>query len=40
MRVLIAEDERALADVLEHIIRRAGHQAETVYNGREGLNYA
>lgn len=40
MRVLIVEDERALADALEHIISRAGYQEDAVYNGRDGLNFA
>ena len=33
MKVLIVEDERALADALEHIVRRAGYAADAVYNG-------
>ena len=32
MKVLIVEDERALADALEHIVRRAGYAADAVYN--------
>ena len=31
MKVLIVEDERALADALEHIIRYAGYAVDTVY---------
>ena len=40
MNVLIVEDERSLADALTHIIKRAGHSADAVYNGRDALDYA
>ena len=39
MKVLIVEDERALADALEHIIRHAGYSVDTVYNGSDALDY-
>ena len=40
MKVLILEDERALADALEHIVRRAGYAADAVYNGTDALAQA
>lgn len=40
MKVLIVEDERALADALEHIVRHAGYSADAVYNGSDALAYA
>ena len=40
MKVLIVEDERALADALEHIVRHAGYTADAVYNGSDALAYA
>ena len=40
MKVLIVEDERALADALEHIVRRAGYAADAVYNGTDALAQA
>ena len=40
MNVLIVEDERALADALEHIVRHAGYSADAVYNGNDALAYA
>lgn len=40
MKVLIVEDERALADALEHIVRRAGYAADAVYNGNDALAQA
>ena len=40
MKVLIVEDERALADDLEHIVRRAGYAADAVYNGTDALAQA
>ena len=40
MRVLIVEDERALADALEHIIRHAGYTVDAAYNGSDALTYA
>ena len=40
MKVLIVEDERALAAALEHIVRRAGYAADAVYNGTDALAQA
>ena len=40
MKVLLVEDERALADALEHIVRRAGYAADAVYNGTDALAQA
>lgn len=40
MKVLIVEDERALADALEHIVRHAGYSADAVYTGDDALAYA
>ena len=40
MKVFIVEDERALADALEHIVRRAGYAADAVYNGTDALAQA
>ena len=40
MKVLIVEDERALADALEHIVRWAGYAADAVYNGTDALAQA
>ena len=40
MKVLIVEDERALSDALEHIVRRAGYAADAVYNGTDALAQA
>ena len=40
MKVLIVEDERALADALEHIVRRAGYAADAVYSGTDALAQA
>lgn len=40
MKVLIVEDERSLADALEHIIKHAGYGADAVYTGDDALAYA
>lgn len=40
MKVLIVEDERSLADALEHIIKHAGYSADAVYTGDDALAYA
>ena len=40
MKVLIGEDERSLADALEHIIKHAGYSADAVYTGDDALAYA
>ena len=40
MKVLIVEDERSLADALEHIVEHAGYSADAVYTGDDALAYA
>lgn len=40
MKVLIVEDERSLADALEHIIKHAGYSADAVYTSDDALAYA
>ena len=40
MKVLIVEDERSLADALEHIIKHAGYSEDAVYTGDDALAYA
>ena len=39
MNILIAEDERALADALAQILRQERYQVDVVYNGNDGLAY-
>ena len=40
MRVLIVEDERRLAEALVQIMAEQRYQAEAVYDGTDGLDYA
>ncbi len=40
MNILIVEDEKRLADVLVQIMREAKYQAEAVYDGQDGIDYA
>lgn len=40
MRVLVVEDERRLAEALVQIMLEQRYQAEAVYNGTDGLDYA
>ncbi|MDR1003091.1 MAG: response regulator transcription factor [Oscillospiraceae bacterium] len=40
MNVLIVEDERKLADVLEHILKEEKYIVDAAYNGNDGLAYA
>ena len=40
MRILIIEDERALADALIEILKQNHYTADAVYDGNEGLDYA
>jgi DNA-binding response OmpR family regulator len=40
MNILIVEDERKLADVLEHILKEQKYKVDAVYNGTDGLDYA
>lgn len=39
-RVLIADDERLIADTLGLILKQAGFQAETVYSGHKAVEAA
>lgn len=39
-RVLIADDERLIADTLGLIVRKAGFDAETVYSGQKAVEAA
>ena len=38
MRLLLVEDERALAESLEHILKKAGNQVDLAYDGTAGLD--
>ena len=40
MKVLIIEDERLLADSIKAMLEKKGFQAEAVYDGETGLEYA
>ena len=40
MNILIVEDETALAEALQHILRKAGHTADRVADGQSALDYA
>ena len=40
LRVLIADDERLIADTLGLILKKAGFEAETVYDGRRAVEAA
>lgn len=39
-RILIVDDERVIADTLSLILRNAGYETYTAYNGRLGLDAA
>ena len=39
MNILIVEDEEALANALEHILRKAGHTTDWVSDGQSALDY-
>ena len=39
MNILIAEDERGLADALAQILRQERYNVDVVYNGNDGLAY-
>lgn len=39
MRLLIAEDEKALADALTEILTLHKYSVDTVYDGEEALDY-
>lgn len=40
MRILVVEDEKPLADALTEILRQNRYQADAVYHGSHGLEYA
>jgi len=40
MKILIVEDERALADVLAYNVRQAGYEVISAYDGQDGLTQA
>lgn len=40
MQILIVEDEKRLADVLGQLCREQRWQADVVYTGTDGLEYA
>ena len=39
MNILIVEDETALAEAVEHILRKSGHSADRVADGQSALDY-
>lgn len=39
MRILVADDEQELTEVLAEILRRAHYSVDVVYNGQDALNY-
>ena len=40
MKVLIIEDEKLLADSIRSVLERKGFEAECVYDGEAGVEYA
>ena len=40
MRILVIEDEAALADALEEILKQNNYMVDVVYRGPDGLDYA
>ena len=40
MKILIIEDEQLLADSIAEVLRRKGFEAEAVYDGETGAEYA
>ena len=40
MKVLIIEDEKLLADSIRSVLERNGFEAECVYDGEAGVEYA
>ncbi len=40
MKILVVEDEEALADALSEILKRNKYSVDTVYDGEDGLAYA
>ncbi|HAJ96645.1 MAG TPA: DNA-binding response regulator [Ruminococcus sp.] len=39
MKILVVEDEEALADALSEILKRNKYSVDTVYDGEDGLDY-
>lgn len=39
MRILVADDEQEMTEVLAEILRRARYSVDVVYNGRDALDY-
>lgn len=39
MRILIVEDEKEIADGINVILKNAGYEVDTVYDGLDGLDY-
>ena len=39
MRILIVEDEKRLAEALEHILKKNNYTVDVVYDGEDGLDY-
>ncbi len=40
MRILLAEDEKALSDVLVAILKKNNYSVDAVYDGQEAIDYA
>lgn len=40
MRILLAEDEKALSNALVTILKRNNYSVDAVYNGSDALDYA
>lgn len=39
MRILVAEDEKRLAEALRYILEREGYQVDVVHDGKDALDY-
>lgn len=40
MRILVVEDEEALADAIQYVLEKEGYLVDVVYNGEDGESYA
>lgn len=40
MRIILAEDEKALSNALVTILKRNNYSVDAVYNGSDALDYA
>ena len=40
MKILVIEDEKLLADSICELLESKGFEAEAVYNGKDGTEYA